>query len=171
MRKKLFEWVYTLGLAVLLSLFVRTYVAEARWVPTESMYPTIKIGDHLLVDKVSYKINSFQRGDVVVFKAPPATNRNEVMVKRLIGLPGDTIEIKNGVTYINNAILKEPYVTEKVYTDFEPFKIPEGSLFMMGDNRNNSYDSRSWGVVPADYVIGKALVCYYPFNSIKLFSR
>lgn len=167
--KKMLDWILTLGLAVLLSLGVRTYVAEARWIPSPSMLPTLKIGDRLLIEKVSFKINGISRGDIVVFHAPPASRMDEVMIKRVIGLPGDTVSISKGVLYVNGDALEEPYEMEKPREDFKPFKVPEGSIFVLGDNRNNSFDSRFWGVVPQDLVIGKAVARFYPLDSATFF--
>lgn len=167
--KKIFDWVITLVLAVLLSLGVRTYIAEARWIPSPSMLPTLQIGDRLLIEKVSLKLNGISRGDIIVFDAPTASKLEQVMIKRVIGLPGDTVSIKNSVVYINGTPLEEPYELEKPKDDFKPYKIPENSVFVMGDNRNNSFDSRYWGEVPLNHVIGKALVRFYPLNTAMLF--
>ena len=168
--KKITEWIFTLLVAVLLSLAVRTYVAEARWIPSGSMLPTLKVGDHILIEKVSYKINGINRGDIIVFKAPPASRLDEVLIKRVIGLPGDTVSINKGTVYINGAPLEEPYELERPKNEFEPFTVPAGSIFVMGDNRNNSFDSRYWGVVPDDLVIGKALARFYPVDTATIFS-
>jgi len=167
--KKVLDWILTLFLAVVLSLAIRTYIAEARWIPSTSMLPTLKIGDRLLIDKVSFKINGISRGDIVVFHAPPASHLDEVMIKRVIGLPGDTISINKGIVYINGAPLDEPYEMEKPREDYKPFTVPKDSFFVMGDNRNNSFDSRFWGVVPTDLVIGKAMVRFYPLGSATMF--
>ncbi|GAB6274660.1 MAG: signal peptidase I [Peptococcaceae bacterium] len=167
--RKILDWVLTLALAVLLSLVIRSYVAEARWIPSTSMLPTLKIGDRLIIDKVSFKFNGISRGDIVVFHAPPASRLDEVMIKRTIGLPGEIISIKKGVVYINGNPLAEPYELEKPREDFKPFTVPAGSIFVMGDNRNNSFDSRFWGAVPMDLVIGKALVRFYPLGDAALF--
>lgn len=169
-KKIVLDWIATLVLAVLLSLVIRTYVAEARWIPSTSMLPTLKIGDRLIIDKVSFKLNGIKRGDIVVFHAPPASRLDEVMIKRVIGLPGETVSIKNGTVYINGTPLDEPYELEKPREDFKPFTVPDNSLFVMGDNRNNSFDSRFWGVVPTDLVIGKAMVRFYPLENVKMFN-
>ncbi|MGB8956653.1 MAG: signal peptidase I [Tumebacillaceae bacterium] len=167
-KKKLIDWVRTLGLAVVVSLLFRAYVVEARWIPSESMQPTFEVGDKLFVDKLSYRIAGFQRGDIVIFDAPPASNLgDEALIKRVIGLPGDTIKVEGGIVYVNGAALDEPYELEKPEQDFAETKVPDQSLFVMGDNRNNSFDSRYWGVVPLDKVIGKAIMTYYPLNRIK----
>lgn len=160
--KQILDWVSTLALAVLLSLVVRSYVAEARWIPSTSMLPTLKVGDRLIIDKVSYKFNGFKRGEIIVFQAPPASHLDVVMIKQVIGLPGETVSIKKGVVYINGESLTESYELEKPRDDFKPFIVPADSIFVMGDNRNNSFDSRFWGVVPMDLVISKALARFYP---------
>ncbi|MGI5941652.1 MAG: signal peptidase I [Pelotomaculaceae bacterium] len=166
--KKIMDWLLTIVLAVLLSLAIRTYVAEARWIPSESMLPTLRIGDHLIIEKISYKLGAIDRGDIVVFKAPPASHLEEVMIKRVIALPGETVSIKDGVVYINGIPLEEPYELEKPREDFKPVTVPENSIFVMGDNRNNSFDSRFWGVLEKDMVIGKAFARYYPLGSVSM---
>lgn len=166
--KKIMDWLLTIVLAVLLSLAIRTYVAEARWIPSESMLPTLRIGDHLIIEKISYKLGAIDRGDIVVFKAPPASHLEEVMIKRVIALPGETVSIKDGVVYINGIPLEEPYELEKPREDFKPVTVPENSIFVMEDNRNNSFDSRFWGVLEKDMVIGKAFARYYPLGSASM---
>ncbi|MBC9785550.1 signal peptidase I [Heliobacterium chlorum] len=167
-KKIIVEYVGPVMFALILSLFIRTYIAEAYWIPSESMVPTLNVNDHLIVEKVTEKIVGFERGDIIVFKAPPQLAKDENLIKRVIGLPGDTVEIHNGKLYINNEVLDEPYVKVKMLQDFKPFTVPENSLFVLGDNRNNSYDSRYWGVVPQETVIGKAVARYYPFNEMGL---
>lgn len=157
----------TILLAVMLSLAIRSYVAEARWIPSESMLPTLRIGDRLIVEKISYKFGAIDRGDIVVFKAPPASHLEEVMIKRVIALPGETVSIKDGVVYINGIPLEEPEL-EKPREDFNPVTVPENSIFVMGDNRNNSFDSRFWGVLEKDLVIAKAFARYYPLGSASM---
>jgi signal peptidase I len=169
--KNILSWIYTLVFAIVFALVIRTYVAEARWIPSESMLPTLKIGDRLIIDKVSFHISGIKRGDIIVFKAPPASKLDEVMIKRVIGLPGDTIAINNGLVYINGQPMNEPYELEKPRGDYKAFTVPENSLFMMGDNRNNSFDSRFWGVVPEELIIGKAVARFYPFSSATFFSK
>lgn len=162
----IFEWLPTILIAIALSIGIRTYVAEAMWIPSSSMYPTLDIGDRLLVDKISLKFkHQVKRGDIVVFIPPPSAYLDEkFLIKRVIGLPGETISIQDGVVYINGKALDEPYILEKTKDDFGPYEIPEDSIFVMGDNRNGSYDSRSWGPVPMDNLVGKALFRYYPLS-------
>lgn len=168
--RNILDWVYTLAFALVLALVIRTFVAEARWIPSESMLPTLKVGDRLIIDKVSYHINGIKRGDIIVFKAPPSSKLNETLIKRVIGLPGDTVAIKNGLVYINNQPLNEPYELEKPRVDYNTITVPENSFFVMGDNRNNSYDSRFWGMVPEELIIGKAVARYYPISSATIFT-
>lgn len=168
--RNILDWVYTLAFALVLALVIRTFVAEARWIPSESMLPTLKVGDRLIIDKVSYHISGIKRGDIIVFKAPPSSNLDETLIKRVIGLPGDTVAIKNGLVYINNQPLNEPYELEKPRGDYKTITVPENSFFVMGDNRNNSYDSRFWGVVPEELIIGKAVARYYPISSATIFT-
>lgn len=165
LKRIVWEWAWTIALAVIITLVFRTFVAEARWVPTESMVPTIQIGDRLMVEKVSKEI---ERGDIVVFKPTPRSGSKLDLVKRVIGLPGDQLEIKDGKVYVNGSPLDEPYLKEEMRSNFGPFQVPQDSYFMMGDNRNNSYDSRSWGVVPKENLVGKALFCYYPLSDMKM---
>jgi signal peptidase I len=170
-KSELFEYAKIILVALVIALLVRTYVAEARLIPSESMLPTLKIGDRLIVDKIFYEINGIKdihRGDIVVFDPPPAANsKNDIpFIKRVIGLPGETISIKRGTVYINGEPLNEPYLSEEPAGDFKPFVIPDGTIFLMGDNRNNSHDSRFWGPLPLQNIIGVAEFRYYPFNEI-----
>jgi signal peptidase I len=169
-KKIIKDWAFTLVFALLLALGIRTFVAEARWIPSESMLPTLNIGDRLIIEKVSFHFNGFKRGDIIVFNAPPASKLDEVMIKRVIGLPGDTVAIKNGLVYINDQPLDEPYELEKPRGNYKTFTVPENSLFVMGDNRNNSFDSRFWGVVPQELIIGKAMAKFYPLSDATFFT-
>ena len=171
-RKNLLEWAGTIVVAIVLSLVIRSYVAEARWIPSESMLPTLKVGDHLMTDKISYQFKSIQRGDIVVFTPPAEAHIDEdALIKRVIGLPGDSVSIQERTVYINGKPLKEPYLLEKPREDLKPFTVPEDHVFVMGDNRNNSYDSRFWGPLPTDNIIGRAMFLYYPFNHLKVLTR
>ena len=171
LKSEIFEYAKIIIIALVISLLVRTYVAEARLIPSESMLPTLKIGDRLIVDKLFYEINGskdIQRGDILVFDPPPAAkSRNDIpFIKRVIGLPGETISMKKGTVYINGEPLNEPYISEKPVGSFNPFVIPDGTIFLMGDNRNNSNDSRFWGPLPLRNIIGVAEFRYYPLNDM-----
>ena len=168
MRETVWDWTKTILTAVVLSLLLRTFIVEARWIPSESMVPTFLVGDRLLVEKITVKVSSLERGDVVVFNPPAASGMTEPLIKRIIGLPGDIIRVRSGVVYVNDQPQHEPYILEKAKQNFGPYTVPEHSLFVMGDNRNNSYDSRFWGPVPQTMVIGKAFFKFYPLQRISL---
>lgn len=146
----------------------RTYVAEAYYIPSGSMIPTLKINDHIVANKFIYNFTDINRGDVVVFN-PPIESKSP-FVKRVIGLPNETISIDNGIVYVDNKPLNEPYISELPINNFESYKIPDNNYFLMGDNRNNSYDSRFWRTVSINDIIGKAEFIYYPINDIKFLS-
>lgn len=159
-------------IAFILAMLIRTFIVEPRVVPTESMVPTIKAGDRLLVNKFIYYFKKPARGDIVVFKPPEELHAESDYVKRVIGLPGEKVEIKNNKLYINDQEMKEPYLTKSMIGDFGPTIVPKNCLFMMGDNRNNSLDSRYWGAwLTEDRVIGKAFCIYWPFNHKTLLER
>ncbi|MEW6183028.1 MAG: signal peptidase I [Bacillota bacterium] len=153
-------------IAAMLSLLLRTYVAEARVILGPSMMPTLENGDLLLVEKLSFRVAGFDRGDVVIFDPPPAAHSQVDYVKRVIGLPGDRVEMLNGTVYINGVSLAEGYIGPHPAISFAPLIVPEGSIFVMGDNRGNSYDSREWGFLSEDRVVGRALVRIYPLKKI-----
>ncbi len=173
------ESLKTIGLSAILAIGIRTFVAEARYIPSGSMLPTLEINDRLIIDKLSYHFRDPQRGDIVVFSPTPALrkeNFKDAFIKRVIGLPGDTVEIKEGTVYVNNQPLTEPYIQEGAEYDCHPDKskdynpacgpvtVPQNQYLVLGDNRNNSYDSRYWGFVPRENIIGQAVVRFYPFN-------
>ena len=163
------EAVQTVALSLCLAFGIRTYVAEARYVPTGSMQPTIEINDRFMMDKLSYRWQDPHRGDIVVFTPPKALleqNMKDNLVKRLIGLPGDRVEIKRGQVFINGTTLTEPYTKEAANYDMPPVIVPDHHYLMLGDNRNNSYDSHYWGFVPRENIIGRAWVRYYPFDRL-----
>jgi signal peptidase I len=181
------EYFESLVIAVILALFVRTWVFQAFKIPTGSMEQNLLIGDHLIVNKMIFAPSQtrleralmptrpIRRGEVIVFKYPKEPERD--FVKRVIGLPGDTLELHRKVVYINGKPLTEPYVqfmeppstsgpprTDDVREEYGPVTVPPDQYFMMGDNRDNSEDSRYWGFMPDSYVKGKALFIYYSFD-------
>ncbi|PMB34110.1 signal peptidase I [Fischerella thermalis CCMEE 5208] len=169
----LLETVKTIGLSLVLAFGVRTFVAEARYIPSGSMEPTLQINDRLIIDKVSYDFISPQRGDIVVFnptKTLLSENYHEAFIKRVIGLPKETVKVKNGLVYINGSPLKENYLEAKPDYQWGPVIVPNNSYLVLGDNRNNSYDSHYWGFVPHNKIIGRAIVLFYPLNRIGFFN-
>ncbi|TNJ62744.1 signal peptidase I [Paenibacillus hemerocallicola] len=161
------EWVPPLAIAIILSLLIQTYVAQAVKVPSGSMEPNININDRLVMEKM-LKFTDFGHGDIVVFNHA-AENKDEVRyVKRLIGLPGDTIEVKEGILYRNGEKVDEPYLKAKMNYSFERITVPDNKYFFLGDNRNNSYDAHLWPnrYVDKSELVGKVLFRFYPFNHV-----
>ncbi len=159
------EALKTIGLSAVLAFGIRTFVAEARYIPSGSMLPTLQINDRLIVDKLSYKFQDPQRGDIVVFSPTDTLERqnfHDAFIKRVIGLPGETVEVKGGRVYINDRPLRENYIDEEPFYQYGPVTVPAGQYLVLGDNRNNSYDSHYWGFVPRDHIIGRAVVRFWP---------
>ncbi len=152
--------------AVILFLIIHTFFLQAQVVPSPSMHPTIMVRDQFLLNKTAYWFKKPQRFDIVVFKPPAAAEFNGDFVKRIIGLPGETIKVQGGVVYINDKPLKEPFISpdRAPVADYSPFIIPDNEVFTMGDNRNNSKDSRYWGALPIKNIKGKAWWRYWPVN-------
>lgn len=162
-KKEIMSWIWAAAIVILLRMFV----VQAFKIPSTSMVPTLKISDRLLANKILYKIKEPERGDVIIFRYPEDPSRD--FVKRLIGLPGETVMIKNGKILINGSELKEPgsiasryYYSEGDYGVTGGMKIPENSYYALGDNSIISKDSRFWGVVPKKNLIGKAAFIYWP---------
>lgn len=188
------EWVDTGIVAIILSFFIMTFVVQAFEIPSGSMRPTLVEGDHLFVnkfiygthipftDKIIWVVRKPKRGDIIVFKSP--TEPKKDFIKRCIGLAGDKIEIKDKKVYINDKIIDETYIihtdsnvysndhllskTYRMRDNFGPILVPEGYYFLMGDNRDSSFDSRFWGPLSREYIKGKALVLYWPPKRIGL---
>jgi len=185
MRKSLIrEYFESLVIAVILALFVRTWVFQAFKIPSGSMEKGLLIGDHLIVNKMEFapSVARFEhallpgrdvrRGDIIVFKSPEQPDRD--LIKRVIGLPGDRLELRRKKIYINGKPIDEPYVqyleppstdgppkTDDLREEYGPVTVPEHQYFMMGDNRDNSQDSRYWGFLPETYIKGRALFIYF----------
>ncbi|MDJ0679455.1 MAG: signal peptidase I [Xenococcaceae cyanobacterium MO_167.B52] len=163
------EIVKTLATAFILAIGIRTLVAEARYIPSSSMEPTLEINDRLIIEKVSYYFTSPQRGDVVVFSPTEKLkeqNFKDAFIKRVIGLPGETIEVREGKVYVNGEAIKEKYIEEAPDYNYGPETVPENQYLVLGDNRNNSYDSHYWGFVPRQNLIGRAIVRFWPFDRL-----
>ncbi|MDB9376122.1 signal peptidase I [Nodularia sphaerocarpa] len=183
------ELARTVVLSIVLALGIRTFVAEARWIPSGSMEPTLNgtpnqwEADKIIVDKLKYRFSEPQRGDIVVF-SPTKTLQdeqyNDAFIKRIVALPGEKVELKDGKVYINNERLEEvKYLDSQQRTAIDvctsgaqqaylaqPETIPPNSYLVLGDNRNSSYDSRCWGVVPRGNIIGRAVLRFWPLNNI-----
>ncbi|RMH68619.1 MAG: signal peptidase I [Gemmatimonadetes bacterium] len=188
-KSKTRELVESLIIAVILALLIRAFIIQAFRIPSGSMEQTLLIGDFLLVNKFIYgtkvpfsedRIFQFkapERGDIIVFKAPDDPKKD--FIKRIVGVAGDTLQLRNKILYVNGEKQDEPFVQHidpVVYTppdprsvrdNFGPVVVPEGKLFMMGDNRDNSHDSRFWGFLDENEVKGKALVIYFSLNNEK----
>ena len=187
-KSTLREYTESIVIAVILALFVRTWIVQAFKIPTGSMENNLLIGDHLLVNKFIFgptatsigrtllPVRDIRRGDVIVFKYPDEPDRD--FIKRVIGLPGETLELRAKKVYIDGQPLDEPYVhvlepasDSQETTSFDvrerygPVRVPDGQYFVMGDNRDNSQDSRYWGFLPRNYVKGRALMIYWSYES------
>lgn len=159
----------TIGLSVFLAIGIRSFVAEARYIPSGSMLPTLQINDRLIVDKLSYEFRDPKRGDIVVFSPTEtlkAQNFKDAFIKRVIALPGETVEVRDGRVYVNNQPLQERYIEERPNYQFGPVTVPPNQYLVLGDNRNNSYDSHYWGFVPRHNIIGRAVVRFWPLNRL-----
>ncbi len=182
------EWIAVIGGALVVALVIKTFLIQAFYIPSGSMEPTLDIGDRVLVNKLSYRLHDVNRGDLVVFEAnegagdcgqpvsqSAATTEAETgikdLIKRVIGLPGDTIDIRDNQILINDRILEEPYIDEGVQTqptgnvEF-PFEVPGGCVFVMGDNRVDSRDSRIFGPIDEDHIVGRAFVRVWPLTDL-----
>ena len=163
----LLETLQTVILAVVLYFIIDSVVARVR-VENISMEPTLQPGEFILVNKVVYRFGEVRHGDIIVFHYPQ--NPAEDYIKRIIGIPGDTVVIKNQQVYINNQVIQEDYTAAP--PDYNgQWVIPKDSLFVLGDNRNQSSDSHSWGYVPLNLVVGRAEVIYWPFNEVKTLAQ
>lgn len=171
------EWLMIIGAALVVALLVKTFLIQAFYIPSASMEPQLNIRDRILVNKLSYRLHDVNRSDIVVFRRPKCDQTDPVikdLVKRVIGLPGDTVEGKNSTLLVNGRELAEPYLPRGQTTaDFGPVKVPAGHLWLMGDNRENSKDSRflcegSPTFVDQDAVIGRAFVRVFPISRVSL---
>jgi signal peptidase I len=162
------EWVAVIIGAVVVALLIKTFVAQAFRIPSESMVPTLQMGDRVLVNKLSYDAHDLNRGDVVVFTRPDtlpaAPDEPKDLIKRVIGLPGDELITRNGELYVNDRLLEEPYLPEGTPTFGidQPLTVPEGTVLVLGDNRENSSDGRVFGPIDEDSVIGRAFTIMWP---------
>ncbi|MEO9224176.1 MAG: signal peptidase I [Acidimicrobiales bacterium] len=186
--RSVIEWVVVIGGALILVVVVRAFFFQAFFIPSASMESTLKVHDRVLVNKLSYKFHSVHRGDIVVFTRPTCdhkehpqlptwalcTSEDKNLIKRVIALPGETIELRDGAVYIDGRKLKEPYVhgepsnTANCLAFPGTYRIPKGFVFVMGDNRTDSADSRCFGPIPKGTIEGRAFVLIWPLNRLAL---
>jgi signal peptidase I len=169
------ELAKTLSLSLFLAFGIRSFIAEARYIPSESMLPTLEINDRLIIEKVSYHFTDPQRGDIVVFRPPDeaiicSPNQplpiRDAYIKRVVGLPGETIEVNNAQVLVNGNPLPENYIKDAPNYPFPSITVPDDSYLVLGDNRNQSCDSHVWGFVPKPNIIGKAVVRFWPLSRL-----
>lgn len=161
----------TVIIALVLAFVIRIFIAEPRYIPSESMFPTLATGDRLVIEKVAYHFHPPAKGEIVVFQPPTQLRllgyeKNQAFIKRAIATEGETVAVKNGIVYVNDQPLTEDYIAAQPEYDLLPVVIPEGQLFVMGDNRNNSNDSHIWGFLPVENVIGHAVFRFWPLDRI-----
>ena len=168
--KELFQWVLVILGAVILAFLIDTFVIVNAQIPSGSMENTIMTGDRVFGNRLAYKFSDPKRFDIIIFKYPD--DESQLFIKRIIGLPGETVEIHDGNIYINgsDSPLEDVDIKEPMEGSFGPYTVPEGCYFIMGDNRNNSRDSRYWEntFVSEDEILGKAVFRYWPLNKLKL---
>ena len=163
------ELVLTVVVAfVLVFGLIRPYVAEAYRIPTESMVPTLKVGDRVLANKFIYRFTEPERGDIVVFESVDEED-DQTLIKRVVGVAGDEIEVQGGVLFVNGEEQEEPYLNEEdpFRGSYGPTEVPEGHVFVMGDNRGNSADSRVFGPLPLKNLEGEAFMIFWPVSKIE----
>jgi signal peptidase I len=161
----------TLVIAIAIALVIRVFIAEPRYIPSDSMYPTLVRGDRLVVEKISYHFHPVHRGDIIVFQPPQQLQiqgyeAKQAFIKRAIATAGDTVKVADGVVYVNDQPLTENYIAQLPNYNLVSLTVPEGKLFVMGDNRNNSNDSHIWGFLPETKIIGRAIFRFWPLNRI-----
>jgi signal peptidase I len=176
------EWAVILMAVLLCTVLLRTYVIQSFYIPSPSMVPTLQVGDRIMVNKLSYDFHGVHRGDIVVFKRPPLEMQDfPDLVKRVIGLPGETISTKDGHVYIDGKLLNEPWLPpgpssftgalpDDQYPQYNmpgPVMIPTGEYFVMGDNRTDSEDSRYFGPIPKALIVGRAMAVVWPLSQAK----
>ena len=164
------EWVVIAGGALLVAFIIKTFLLQAFYIPSLSMAPTLQVNDRVLVNKLSYDLHEVNRGDLVVFESPPNEgSETKDLIKRVVGLPGETVESRDGKILVNGQVLDEPYLDRGVTTGaLDKVVVPPDHLWVMGDNRANSRDSRFFGPIPESLVIGRAFVRVWPITQIGL---
>ena len=160
------ELIETVVIAFLLALIIRTFVIQVFYIPSASMEPSLLIKDRIIVNKFIYHFQPIHRFDIVVFKFPGDPPRD--FIKRVVGLPGESLQVVKGNLWVDGKEIPEHHTINHDQSDFGPLRIPEGHYFVMGDNRGNSSDSRVWGFLPKDHLIGKAFLKIWPLTRFGL---
>jgi signal peptidase I len=163
MIRELLETVISAGI---IAFIIITFIGQVTVVRGASMEPTLHNNERLIANKISYRFETPERGEIIIFRPPLEIKRN--YIKRIVGIPGDKIEITNGEIYLNDKKLEESYVKNRSYENMPPTIVPDNSFFVLGDNRPNSSDSRYWGFVPRKNVVGRAWIVFWPLNKIRL---
>lgn len=184
--RSMIEWVLVIAGAIAVALLVRLFAVQAFYIPSESMEPTLEVNDRVLVNRLSYKMHDVNRGDVIVFSkpesmvVPPGPNQISELIKRVVALPGESVVFEGGNVYVDGRMLDEPYLPAGTTTQpgpggptwqhrctvDDPCVVPGGTVWVMGDNRSNSEDSRWIGPVDQDLIVGRAFVTVWPFDRI-----
>lgn len=166
--KNLIEWLTVLVGAVIVALVFRSFLFQAFYIPSASMEETLQIDDKVMVNRLSYKLHDVNRGDVIVFSRPPSVESDiNDLIKRVMALEGETIEGHDNAVYVNGKLVVEPYLEPDIrISDFPAQVVPDGHVFVMGDNRDNSHDSRRFGPIPVDTIVGRAFIIFWPFDNI-----
>lgn len=165
------ENIRVLAIALFIAIFVRILIAEPRFIPSNSMEPTLHVGDRLLIEKVAYYLHPPRAGDIIVFQPPPQLREygytgRQAFIKRVIAVPGDTIAVNNHQVILNGVPLQEPYIREAPAYEMPLLTVPPDTVFVMGDNRNDSNDSHVWGFLPQANIIGSARFRFWPFDDV-----
>ena len=177
-RQALVEWAVIVVVALVAALLIKTFAIQAFFIPSPSMVPTLRVGDRVLVNKLAYDFHPVHPGDLIVFRRPPGDTSSNIddLIKRVVALPGQKVFVSDCRVYINGKQLAQPYLPsgwEQPSSPYcttwpgvwpNPYKVPKGDYFVMGDNRADSYDSRYWGPLPGSYIVGRAFVRIWPFG-------
>lgn len=160
--------VLTFGIALAISLAIRGLIAEPRFIPSLSMFPTFDVGDYVVAEKITYRfVREPQPGDIIIFHPVEGVGErtffdDNVFIKRIVAVEGDQVEVKQGALYVNGERESESYIAEKPEYILPPFVVPQGDVFVLGDNRNNSFDSHIWGPLPKENIVGRTVFRYWP---------
>ena len=168
-RRLAIEWTILIVAALVIAFLIKTFLFQAFYIPSGSMEPTLKIGDRVLVNKVSYDLHDVHRGDIVVFERPPNASASDIndLIKRVVALQNETVVAHDWQVYVDGHLLAEPYLPPGTRTpDFREWKVPAGFVFVLGDNRTNSSASNVFGPIDEDLIVGRAFVRVWPFSRL-----